>query len=460
MQRERDCSEPTVDSTNAPEDARAMAIRPDQTLFFPHTADADADANPKTNQSLQTNDSSYHYNPVNNYNINYTDADTARRVTISGNKPDAHARGWFIFRLLGPLHSWLPQIYYLAATILAFYCLLQVVEHPISSSTWLFSSIFSIFRLGPATGSAPDIPVVIVPSVTPVIIQIDPFLHSSAGVKKSAVDLRNAVAAIHASTELWTKFEHINIDHPALSVQTAEDMQGRIRRLVHRLDDFHASLTAILSEQAQTQARLINSYQKSLVLRPVSWGEGFCRRVRFLGLCTPQPPPRDRMHARWHTLHKALNKSIAQLKEVYYKLSPADGSLGAEDTCLRFDIFEVLNGMNYIEKAAIKVIKQVYHTPGDAAVKEQAHNRVDPVRAYSHVLRQVFEHVDYLERNLAQALEKYIKALGIIASRAGWQMWGLEKPVRDDSWELELARELMGETLAEWVKLGEMLSSK
>ncbi|KAK7428838.1 hypothetical protein QQZ08_004608 [Neonectria magnoliae] len=474
MQRDRDCSELNVDGVNDPEDtideplssehnaesgqdAMAMTIRPDQTLLFPRIPDADVDAHLKTEQLHQTNNS-YHFNPVHNYNINCTDVDTLKRLTIGGNKPDDPSQGWLFFRSLGSLYSWLPLLARLAFVILVVSCLVQValfLKYPVSFFFPMYSSLLAMFRRAPATSSAPEMPVVTVPSAIPVIIPIAPFMYESAGVNEATVDLCGAVAAMHASTEPWTALEHMNMDLPALSVVTAEDMQGRIRRLIPQLDDIYTRLTAILSEQADVQARLINTYQESLVSRPVSWEESVCRWVHYLGLCTPEPTPRERMHARWKTLHQALKGTIAKLQKIHKSLSSVDDTLGAEGTSLQLDISKVANGMKETHEEAIKVIEQVHRTLGNAEAKEMS-----PISAYSDLLRKVFERVDYRKKRLTWDLKNYIQALKSIANRAESQVGKLEQPGRDVTWELDQARKQMGEDLAKWVKLGEMLSSK
>ncbi|KAF7553843.1 hypothetical protein G7Z17_g3339 [Cylindrodendrum hubeiense] len=456
-----DTVEDTLGTTDEPcssadSDQEAIEIYREQALLFPRAADCLKPPDTNTKATSKTNNPSYYYKPVTIYNITCSDADTVRRIG-GDSEPDLTARCWSVVRLLGTLYSYFPPLHFLvllAAGALGVFCLGQIgpfLKYFWLSSVWLRSNLLS-FRTGTGA-SASDIPAVImIPTATPVFISVAPFMHSSTGVKKASVDLCNAVAAMHASTESWTILGNIDIDDAALHLATTEDMKPRIGKLVPRLDEIHGRLTAILSEQAKTQARLINSYQRSPISRSVSWGQGVCRWVHFVGLCTPQPTPREKMLARWQTLGKTLGEVIQQLTKVYAILSPNDED--SDDDSLTDEITKVVQGMAEIDEKANFVVEQVYHTSGDATVKEHVQNMVAPVSAYSQLLQEVFEHVDHGSKDMASYLKEYIEALRMVNEQVEKHMSEPDQPDGEGVGDLSAQ---MGETLAEWVKLSEIL---
>lgn len=99
------------------------------------------------------------------------------------------------------------------------------LQRPWVSSVWLCSTLTSVFRPGVPSGHGlAGNPVTIVPSATPIIIQIPPLIDSSTGVNRAADDLRDA-----------------------LDPGTAKDLHRRIGPSIAHLEAIDNSLTAILS---------------------------------------------------------------------------------------------------------------------------------------------------------------------------------------------------------------------
>ncbi|KAJ3501649.1 hypothetical protein NM208_g16896 [Fusarium decemcellulare] len=275
-------------------------------------------------------------------------------------------------------------------------------------------------------------------------------------------DLCDAVEAIYASPQLTAILKELNIDRDALDPGSAEDLQRRIGPLIARLDAIDNSLAVILSEQAKTQARLINNHKRFALSRSLSMRDRFCRWVSFMGLCNPPLSPRQSIDARLRTLENALGQVVVELETALESFSSDDttahGSGSSGDTSVQFGISNILKDAVRIGDVANAVVREVYLKSVDGTVNEEVQNMLAPVGSYSRLFREVFESVKRRKAAMSSTLVKYVQALERVTKRTSKLINRLSQAGGDNDWELEDLREQMGDALDEWVKAGETLS--